>query len=272
MEEHFVDQGVALQADGDDHYTGAPHPAWANMVGPFGGITAATALNGVLLHPKLLGTPVALTINYVSALADAPFRLSAVPVRTNRSTQHWTLAITQPGPDGKDETVLTGTALTAARRETWSLSDVPVPQVAPAHEVPREQVRAVEWVRRYDMRPLQGNMPKAWDGGGAHSLSQLWVRDDPPRPLDFLSLAALSDVFYPRVWLRRATRVPVGTVSITTYIHADAAMLARTGTGYLLAQAQGQNFRNGFFDHAAHLWNEAGELLATSQQIVYYKE
>jgi acyl-CoA thioesterase len=272
MAEHFVDQGAALQPDGGDHYTGAAHPAWANMVGPFGGITAATALNGVLLHPRLLGTPVALTVNYVSALTDAPFRLSAVPVRTNRSTQHWTLAITQPGADGAPETVLTGTALTAARRDTWSMSDVPMPVVAAPHEVAREEGRAVEWINRYDMRPLHGTIPQAWDGGGTHSLSQLWVRDDPPRPLDFLSLAALSDVFYPRVWLRRATRVPAGTVSITTYFHADAAMLARTGTGYLLAQAQGQNFRNGFFDQAAQLWNQAGELLATSQQIVYYKE
>ena len=46
----------------------------------------------------------------------------------------------------------------------------------------------------------------------------------------------------------------------------------QTGTGYLLGQARGQEFRNGFFDQTVQLWNEAGTMLATSHQIVYYKE
>jgi hypothetical protein len=40
----------------------------------------------------------------------------------------------------------------------------------------------------------------------------------------------------------------------------------------LLGQAKAQAFRNGFFDQTAQLWSEAGVLLATSTQIVYYKE
>ncbi len=272
MSTHFVDQAVALQADGDNVYTGAVHPAWGNMVGPFGGITAAAALNGVLLHPKLLGAPIALTVNYAAALADGPYRLQAVPVRTNRSTQHWTVTITQVGADGAEGTVLTATAVTAARRDTWSTDDLAMPTVPRPQDAQRLQLRGVEWLNRYDLRPVHGGVPTRWDGSGDGSLTQQWVRDDPERPLDFLSLTALSDVFYPRVWLRRATRVPAGTVSITIYFHADAAMLARTGTGHLLGQAQAQSFRNGFFDQAAQLWNEAGELLVTSHQIVYYKE
>ena len=35
---------------------------------------------------------------------------------------------------------------------------------------------------------------------------------------------------------------------------------------------QAQAFRNGYFDQTAQLWNEAGELLATTHQVVYYKE
>ena len=47
--------------------------AYWNMVGPFGGITAATALNAVLQHPALLGQPVALTVNYAAALAKGRY-------------------------------------------------------------------------------------------------------------------------------------------------------------------------------------------------------
>jgi acyl-CoA thioesterase len=272
MTEHRFDQAIALQADGDNQFVGRPHPAWANMVGPFGGITAATALQALLQHPQLLGAPVALTVNYAAPLADAPFRLTAVPVRTNRSTQHWTLAMTQVGADGGEETVLTATAVTAVRRETWGQLDQPMPSVAAPQAVERLVPFGIEWLQRYDMRPLRGSVPARWDGSGSDSLTQMWVRDEPARPLDFAALASLADVFYPRVWLRRATRVPAGTVSITTYFHADAAMLQRTGTGYLFAQAQAQAFHKGFFDQTAQLWNEAGELLASSHQIVYYKE
>ena len=64
------------------------------------------------------------------------------------------------------------------------------------------------------------------DGSGRDdSLTRLWVRDDPPRPLDFAALTALADIFFPRVWLRRAKFVPIGTVSMTVYFHADAAQL-----------------------------------------------
>ena len=74
------------------------------------------------------------------------------------------------------------------------------------------------------------------------------------------------------MWGRRRHRVPAGTVSMTIYFHAGSAQLAETGTGYLLGQARAQEFRNGFFDQTAQLWNEAGHMLATTHQIVYFKE
>lgn len=272
MSQHLFDQAVALQPEGEGRYCGATHPAWANMIGPFGGITGATILQGMLRDPRLLGAPIALTVNYAAATADGPFVLSLQPARTNRSTQHWNAAITQTGADGREQTVVTATAVTAARRETWGAQDAQAPASPAPDALERFRGPGVEWLKRYDMRPVHGPLPAVWDGSGEHSLSRLWMRDDPPRPLDLPALAALADVFYPRVWLRRATRVPAGSVSITTYFHADDAMLARTGSGYLLGQAQAHGMRNGFFDQSAQLWNQAGELLATSHQIVYYKE
>jgi acyl-CoA thioesterase len=59
---------------------------------------------------------------------------------------------------------------------------------------------------------------------------------------------------------------------MTIYFHAGQAQLRAAGTGYLLGQAQAQAFRNGYFDQTAQLWEESGELLATTHQVVYYKE
>ena len=265
---------AAVAAPAAGQYEGTTHAGYWNMVGPFGGITAATLLQAVMQHPDRLGDPLSLTVNYAGALTAGGYTVQAVPVRTNRSTQHWTLAILQADAQGALVVTTTGTAVTAVRRETWSVGDVPMPEVPPPadHNAMVAPGGAVEWLNRYEMRPVAGFIPRAWDGSGDHSLTQLWMRDAPPRPLDFCALAALADVFFPRVWLRRAQRVPAGTVSITVYFHASQAQLQQTGTGYLLGQARGQEFRNGFFDQTAQLWNEAGTLLATSHQIVYYKE
>jgi acyl-CoA thioesterase len=269
MSGHPFDNAIALERRGDGSCQGHTSAAYANMIGPFGGIMAAQALNAILGHPQRLGEPVAFTVNFAAALADGPFEAQARPARTNRSTQHWTVELRQG-----ERTVLTATAVTALRRETWGATEMSMPQVPPPQEVPPPGRRGrVEWINRYEMRFVEGALPPAWDGTQAHnSRTELWVRDNPSRPLDFASLTALADVFFPRIWRRRATMTPIGTVTMTVYFHAGQPQLEATGTGYLLGRAEAQAFRNGYFDQTAQLWNEAGELLVTSHQLVYYKE
>ncbi|MCC2677123.1 MAG: thioesterase family protein [Ramlibacter sp.] len=265
---HVFDAAIALQAQADGTFTGQTSPAYANMIGPFGGITAAQVLNAVLRHPDRLGEPVALTVNFAGAVADGPFTIRPRAARTNRSTQHWTVELLQG-----DEVLVTATVFTAVRRETWAGHEMRMPQVPRPQDAPITPRHGVEWLQRYEMRFLEGHIPSKWDGAERDdSLTRLWVRDHPPRPLDHPALTGLADIFFPRIWLRRAKFVPIGTVSMTVYYHAAAAQLAATGDGYLLVQAQGQGFGGGYFDHAGQLWNERGTLLATTHQVVYYKE
>ncbi|MDP9994250.1 acyl-CoA thioesterase [Variovorax boronicumulans] len=274
--QHPFDKALALHHSDIrvGHFTGMTSPDYWNMVGPFGGTTAALVLQSVMRHPDVLGTPIALTVNYAAALEAGAFDIQATAVRTNRSTQHWTVQITQAGASGVPNMTTTATVVTAARRDTWGESDMPMPEATAPETVERMSIgpSGVAWINHYEMRPFSGGIPAKWDESRQHSETRIWLRDAQPRPLDFASLAAMSDMFYPRVWLRRAKHVPAGTVSITTYFHVGAAELAEVGTGYLLGRAAGQQFFNGFFDQTAHLWSEKGVLLATSNQIVYYKE
>lgn len=268
MKTHPFDKAIKLVAQDDGTWLGHTSAAYGNMVGPFGGITAAQALNAVLVHPQLLGEPISLTVNFAAALANGPFSVQARAARTNRSTQHWIVEMIQAG-----QTVLTATVVTAVRRETWSLDEESMPACPlPEHVSLPKTPNPIEFVKRYEMRPIMGGMPEVWDASGHSSLSQLWVRDEPPRPLDFAALSAIADIFFPRVFIRRSTLVPVGTVSMTVYFHANGQQLKDTGSGYLLGQARAQAFRNGFFDQTSQLWNESGSLLVTTHQVVYYKE
>ena len=267
MSAHPFDSAIALERRGED-FAGRTSPAYANMIGPYGGITAAQCLQAVLQHPGRRGDPVSLTVNFAAPLADGPFIVRPRPARTNRSTQHWMIEMLQ-----QEQVVATATVVTAVRRDTWSGHEARMPEVPRPLDTPRTPRHGVEWLHRYDMRFLDGFIPSKWDGAErADSLTRLWVRDDPVRPLDFASLTAMADIFFPRVWLRRAKLVPIGTVSMTVYFHADAAHLAAAGSGFLLVQAKGQGFAGGYFDHAGQLWDESGTLVATTHQVVYYKE
>lgn len=269
MSVHAFDRAIALEPLAEHEWQGRTSPDYANFIGPYGGVTAAQMLQAVMQHPQRLGEPAAFTINFAAALADGEFRVRARPVRTNRSTQHWVLEMLQDDA----QPVATGTAMTAVRRETWGVVEAVIPKVPAPEDLAAEAVRGVAWYRRYERRYVEGNVPAEWNGqGGTSSRTRLWLRDLPPRPLDFASLTALADNFFPRLWLHRALRVPIGTVSMTVYYHADSALLQATGTDYLLGQAQGQGFRNGYLDQAAQIWNRQGDLLATTHQLMYYKE
>ena len=272
---HPFDEAVALQHEGGDVFTGRTTPEYGNMVGPFGGVTAACLLNACCLHPQRLGDPVALTVNYAGPIGDGPFRITARAARTNRSTQHFSLELRQ---DGDDQALTTATAVFAARRETWSATepkypDLPMPTAEQSSQRPMFPRSRVAWIRNYDMRFVHGTFPDPEQPmPGTDSVTSLWISDVPPRPLDFLSLAAISDCFFPRVYLRRQKIAPAGTVSITTYFHADARSFERQGTRPVLGTAKAMRFTGGFFDQSAEIWADDGELLATSHQIVYFKD
>jgi acyl-CoA thioesterase len=270
MTAHAFDEAIALAVQPGGTFAGRTSADYANFIGPYGGITAAQLMQAVLQHPERIGEPVAFTINFAAAVADGEFTIDATPARTNRSTQHWIVRMLQQG-----EVVTTATLMTATRRETWGVVEAAMPQVPAPADVARQPLpqRRVAWLERYERRFIEGDIPREWKGqDSGHSLTRLWLRDAPERPVDFASLTAMADNFFPRLWLRRATQVALGTVTMTVYFHADASVLQATGTGFLLAQAQGQGFRHGYLDQEGLLWNEAGELLASTTQLMYFKE
>lgn len=264
---HVFDAAIALTRSGDDTYSGQTHPAYANMVGPFGGAIGATLLNAVMCHPARLGDPVSLTVHYAAPIADGEFSVQARVMRTNRSSQHWFIELLQ-----SDQVAAFATTVTANRRDTWETTDATFPQVPPPDSVPQAPaVPRAAWTSSYDMRFIEGGL-SADNTSSESSQTQLWIRDQPPRPLDFLSLSAICDAFFPRIFVRRPKWVPVGTVALTTYFHADAAQLSAQGTAPLLGVARALHFGKGFFDQSAEIWSTEGVLLAASHQVVYFKE
>jgi len=264
---HPFDTATTLEPVAAGLVSGRTDAQWANMIGPFGGITAATMLRAIDRQPERTGKPVALTVNFAAPIDDGAFEIAAEPARTNRSNQHWIARLRQNG-----ETRTTATALFGTRRDSWSDTEAnPPPAPTPERVGPQKPSEFAPWLRNYDMRIADGAAPSDVSQASEDSTTTLWVRHTPGRVLDHAALAALCDVFYPRIFLRRGRFVPAGTISLTVYFHADQRRLDAVGDDFVLGRARGNRFGGGFFDQSAMMWSRSGELLATTHQIVYFK-
>ena len=267
--QHPFDEAVELTSRGDGRFAGRTTPAFANMVGPFGGSTAAVLLQAVLQHPERRGDPLALTGNFAGPIAYGDFEVVANPVRTNRSNQHWAMEVIQDGG-----VTTTATAICGGRRESWESTEIGFPAVPAPTEVEQHHMpEFIAWTQNYEMRFVEGGIDPADPNPGesASSNSTMWIRDTPARAVDFPALASICDSFYPRVFLRKGEMMPASTITFTVYFHADAAMLARQGEDHMLGSARAQRFGNGYFDQVGEVWGRVGELLATTHQLVYFK-
>src|SRR6478735_2487743 len=115
--DHPFDQALALTRIDADRYAGHTSEHYWNAISPFGGTTVATLLQAILTHPQRLGDPLAMTVNFAGPIRKGELTVRVHAVRTGRSTQHWQMEIRQ---EGDAEPALTGTAVFAVRRDTWS--------------------------------------------------------------------------------------------------------------------------------------------------------
>lgn len=267
-ERHPFDIATDLEPAGNDSWIARTSDAYWNMVGPFGGLVTALLFKAVFANPAREGEPIALTVNFCAAVAKGEMQITAKPARTNRSTQHWTMTMLQDG-----ECVATATAMFGRRPETFAHRTAQPPLVSDFENLPRMPWPGSGWIERYDLRFAEG--PPFWTQPAeepAPARSTLWIANDPPRPLDFVGLAALTDIFFGRIIHVRGRMVPFGTVTLTSYFHATEADLAEIGNAPVLGTADARIFDRGFHDQSAELWSADGRLLSTSHQLVYYRD
>jgi acyl-CoA thioesterase len=268
---HVFDKAIALtpsaDADTGNTYTGHPSADYQNMVGPFGGITAAKVLNTILIHPDAEGSPVSITVNFLGPIKNEAVTLVPKLTRNNRSNQHWSVELVQG-----DEIQCTALIVLAKRMETFESEEITFPE-APAADTlePLESDMLPVWVKQYDMRFVYGNM-LTMDEPETPSESLLWLADKPARKLDFQSITAICDAFFPRLFLRTRKLSPAGTVTFTVYFHVNAEELAQQKSNRVLGHARATKFSGNYFDQRGEIWGEDKTLLATTSQLVYYKD
>ena len=177
--QHLFDDATRVTA-GDSRWQGRTSPDYWAFVGPFGGCTAATILRSLMQHPQRAGDPLAITVNYCAPIAEGEFDLDVRLVKANRSSQHWSVELSQGG----DDVATLATAVFAERRPSWSHQQAQMPEAKPFDKTMPYAKIAAPWVKQYDFRFVEGDPDLgASKAIPASAYSKLWIGDRAPRKI-----------------------------------------------------------------------------------------
>jgi len=261
------DEAVALRALESGRWRGHADRRHESITGMFGGWTAAVSLQAVLRTAVAEGstaTPAALSVHFVDRITPGEdVDLAVVRLGGGRSLAHWRAELRPPDGDR----VLAHAVVTLANRRDSdahlepSMPRAPDPTTLEVFQAPGAQGQQTV------IRPVWGHPPfdRTSTSSGA------WIRLADPRPIDRTLLAYLADQFAPRSFYWGKGPRPSATVAMSVHFHATADELAAAGEDYLLNEAIGTRGEQSTSGSQLRMWSRAGALLATSEQLCWYR-
>ena len=118
-----------------------------------------------------------------------------------------------------------------------------------------------------DVRPTLGD--DLFNQTTTRSLN--WERDVSGRPMDAMQLAFLSDVGAPRIFFVSDGPRPSSTIALSIYFLATDDELAACRDDYVLNEMIGTRANAATIGSRKDLWSRDGTLLATSEQLCWFR-
>jgi acyl-CoA thioesterase len=258
-----LEQSLAMERVGDVRFALADAEYEANT-GMFGGWTAALLLKAIVENCDSAATPSALTVNFVARVVPGE-RLVVRPAKVGegKSLSYWRADLHRSEGDAL---LASASAVLALRRPSASAIDFCVPTAPLPDELPLSNPPGA-FGRRTDTRSVYGQPPFRRE----NLRSLTWVRENSGRHIDAIQLAYLSDVYAPRVFHISEAPRPSSTLTMSTYFLAAPEELAAAGDEYILIEAEGTRIEHSVVGSRARLWTRGGTLLATTEQLCWFK-
>ena len=99
--------------------------------------------------------------------------------------------------------------------------------------------------------------------GAEHGEVGGWLGLREERPIDALTVAILTDAWFPAPWPRLQALAPAPTIDLTIHFRIPLPL----EDGLLLGRFRSNLVRDGFFDEDGELWTPDGTLVAQSRQL-----
>jgi hypothetical protein len=259
-----LDDSLALTPEGNGVFASLADPRYEANSGMFGGWTAALMVKAVLSDVRASGTCSYLSMQYLKMIAPgSALRVTTRPVGGSNSVMVWQVEVQ---PDGADFPSACGTILLTHRRPSDAWTELTMPEAAAPETLPPFSPPG-SFGKSTDNRLTRGlQLFEASD-----TVSHGWARETSGRPMDAVQLAYLCDVYAPRVFHISKGPRPSSTVALSLTILAGPDELAAIGEDWILTEAMATRIEQSQAGSAARLWSRAGKLLATSEQLCWFR-
>ncbi len=262
----LFDRETALIPCGDGQYTIEASDVYRNPTGAaFGGWVAAIMARAVANHLECNSPIVSLQATYIAGIGPGAVNVDSKLLKSGASTQFWRVELSQAG-----NLAIIADIVTSNRRPTELNYQIDMPEISPPDENIRLQPvpgQAPEWIISYDQRIAKGVPFQVNDTPE----TIVWIKEADGRPLDRISITSICDVPMPRTFFLSDEFHPGSTVAMSTYIFASEEDIAAAGSDYLIMRVTGAVVRNSKCDSRVELWSGNGTLLATSNQIGFFR-
>jgi acyl-CoA thioesterase len=248
-------------------WRGRADPAYAAATGMYGGFTSAQLLHSVLSEPaaQRQGRPSALTAHFLNRIepgASLTFRTRMLE-SVSKSHGFWQTEVYQGDQAAPSATA---TVILTSRRDNDGFNELKMPAAPPP-----EQIEAFHPPFPYAERTakyfIKGFPP--FNSPDTHSLG--WSKELTGRKVDEIQLAFLSDNFPPRSWFISSGLRATATLTHSLYFLATPEEMDAVGDDAVLMAVDGTRGAGSLHGVRVNMWSRAGVLLATSEQLAWYK-
>jgi hypothetical protein len=259
---------MPLTAAGKGRWRTVAGEEWSNPGGGlWGGYAIGLCIRVLESEPDKVGEALSLTVTYAAALPAGELDIRTRRLRQGGSIGFWEVEVLPIG----SEQVGVHAVVTMARRPTTppfsfaTMPDAPDPESLPSWDVPGQSLRYGS--SAFERRSVEGFPPTP--SGNSHSLA--WVRSR-HEPMTKALLGMATDHSPPRAFYALGMNVMTTTLTLNAYLHATEEELAAVGSDYILVECEGRVGGSGSSDEHSRYWSRDGKLLATSEQLAWYRE
>jgi acyl-CoA thioesterase len=252
------ERDTAVRARGDGIFDCDLRSDWWVVLGPNGGYLGAVVVRALSADPELGPRPLrSITLHYLGPPRAGPAEVHVEVDRHGRSVSFMRARLVQVG-----RTLITAAAVFADDRDGLELDLVDAPHVSPPEDTPAlpDAPDGPPFSREFDYRPAIGT---PLFGGGDEALTGGWFSCRDERALDAAMLVALTDAWFPAVFVMGTEPLAVPTLELTVHLRGR---LPRE-YDWTLGRFRTRLARAGFLEEEAEIFSREGALLAQARQL-----
>ena len=262
----LFDRETALVPRGNGHFTINASDIYRNPNGAaFGGWVTAIMAKAVQDHENCRGPIVSLQSTFIAGGGLGEVEITASLLKSATSTQFWRVEVSQA-----DNLIAVSDIVSSIRRPTDLNYQLSMPETKPPSDaiiLPQSEESTPFWMKTYDQKIAKGVPFNINDTPE----SLIWIKETDGRPLDRISIISICDTPMPRTFFLSEKLRTGSTVSMATYIFASEDDITAAGSDYVLLRVDSATSRNSASDQRVELWSKSGTLLATSNQIGFFR-